>query len=248
MDVDGASGSGARRLADDDRVVQVCRSPSRCRLTIAQEYDLFFSAELSAALTLLQFPQRPVPIRRSADETPNAHPLLPESISTDEAAAAIKARLKPSTNTLELSIPLENPSEGRLRRQAMKDYGEVLTAGDLNASSELAAAATRRRTVADKPPLEAMVLRGQGLPDQTNYCAMVLIGGAATRRRSGLIAQIASISRRSTRRSSCARTRRTSTASRTVPRPTRRTATTRTPTRRIRTRTRRLSIGARRST
>ena len=129
-------------------------------------------------LTLLQYPNRPPPPSNS----PNAQPLLPPHAPPE---AAIQARVKPVAGTLELSVPLQSSTFDRISDVKAKRLGRGLTPGEFGTNANEGNRKGKSREQEEEQemwgenndPLERMTMRGDGTPDQTNYCVGVFKDG-----------------------------------------------------------------------
>lgn len=127
--------------------------------TATQTIPIFMAQALAPYATLLQYPHK-------APEPDSSEPLLPPSLrDRKDHASRIHARSKPLVGRLELSVPLEI-EEGRLEGRFNMER-----ASDMGMDAELRGGKSNSKdSDGGGMPLSKMTLRGEVVPDQTNYC------------------------------------------------------------------------------
>lgn len=174
-----SSSSDTMEMEDDDPVVK--------------SLDVYYTPELLASLTLLQYPDRP-----PRPET--LHPLLPQSMRPDVDAeddapprVQLEARYKPSSQHLEVDIPVEKNSQryNRERGQSMaQGVIRAVTTADTGDDEDAKGKGKKRsRKVKEDTPkpiededeqpkeLEKITYRSTSVPDVTNYLVGVVKDG-----------------------------------------------------------------------
>lgn len=146
---------------------------------VLKTIPVYFTPALSKHTSLLCYPHK-------KPDTSTPFPLLPPSMRDVDHARQTLARAKPNVGRLEMSVPLEVQQGTESRRfnvDKAKHYRQGVDGRDLGASYEdVTKSSTKRRAalegdVADEKPLERISMRGEAVPDQTNYCIGILKDG-----------------------------------------------------------------------
>jgi hypothetical protein len=104
-------------------------------------------------------------LHKPAEPTTN-QPLLPNALRGRSDAPKVEARTKLETGRLELSVPLEGEhglAEGRLNKERVKELATGLDSDDQAVT------------------LDRITLRGEFVPDQSNYTVAVFKEGKPCR-------------------------------------------------------------------
>lgn len=142
---------------------------------VIKTIPVYFTPALAKQTSLLCYPHK-----KPDRSTP--FPLLPPSLRDEHHARRILARSKPNVGRLEMSVPLEvdtGHSAQRFNIEKAKEYRQGVDARDLGATKEDKSRKRRNdEDLENEKPLERITLRGEAVPDQTNYCVGILKDGA----------------------------------------------------------------------